>query len=58
MFIGVGQCDIVDGDYFIYFYFIFNEGNFWEISIVEVGENFVNVYFSDMMWCFYQIVIV
>lgn len=53
VFIGIGQSDIVYGDYFIDFYFVFNEGDFWEVGVIQIGENFIDIYFSDVMWCFY-----
>lgn len=57
VFTGAGQRDITHGDHFINLHFVFNDGDFGKIGVVQTGEYFINVHFGDTRRCFSQTVI-
>ena len=57
VFAGAGQRNIADRDHLVHLHFIFNDGDFREVGVIETGENLIDIHFRNAMRSFHQTVI-
>ncbi|MNR06139.1 hypothetical protein D3C85_1222020 [compost metagenome] len=57
MFAGAGQRDIAHGHHFINLHLVFDDGDFWEVGVIQAGENLIDIHFCNAIRRFHQAVI-
>ncbi|MNI61808.1 hypothetical protein D3C73_1170950 [compost metagenome] len=57
VFTGAGQGNVAHRHHFIYLHLVFDDGNFWEIRVVQAGENFIDIHLGNAMRGFRQAIV-